>query len=151
MKQNIYIFHKVLMYGICVFFLVMLVLTCRSASLIWIHDVYSIRTNNPWVSFRFDLSCHLLTAVIQTVIMFAGAVICSLRHGVFPLKYMAYATVLLCTLDLFLRPIGIWFNRGVSLISLFIFPLISLLFLYIILTICKSKGSYQSKIDVDSE
>ena len=44
-------------------------------------------------------------------------------------------------MDFFLRPIGIWFNRDVSLMALLILLLISLLFLFIIVTNYKPKGS----------
>ena len=98
-------FLRVLSYGIFVFLSITLVLALRSASLIWIHHQHF---GNPWSSFESELRMSIFISRIQTAIMLLCALIYFLIRRTCGLRHIAGATLLLCILDLFIRPIGIW-------------------------------------------
>ena len=98
-------FLRVLIYGIFVFLSIWLVLALRSASLIWIRRQYF---SNPWSPFKSDLCIFIFISAIQTAIMLLCALIYSLSRRTCGLRHIAGATLLLCILDLFIRPISMW-------------------------------------------
>ncbi len=98
-------FLRVLIYGIFVFLSIMLVLALRSASLIWIRRQHFA---NPWSSFKSGLRILIFISAIQATIMLLCALIYSLSRRTCGLRHIAGATLLLCILDLFIQPIGIW-------------------------------------------
>ncbi len=98
-------FLRVLIYGIFVFLSIWLVLALRSASLIWIRHQHFA---NPWSSFKSGLRIFIFISAIQTAIMLLCALIYSLSRRTCGLRHIAGATLLLCILDLFIRPISMW-------------------------------------------
>ncbi len=98
-------FLRIILYGTFVFLSIMLVLALRSASLIWIHHQYFYP---PWSNFKSGLYISIVISVIQTAIMLLCAMVYYLIRRTCCLQHIAGATLLLCILDLFIRPIGTW-------------------------------------------
>jgi len=126
-------FLRVLIYGIFVFLSIWLVLALRSASLIWIHHQHFAP---PWSSFKSELRILILISVIQTAIMLLCALIYSLSKRTCGLRHIAGATLLLCILDLFIRPIGMWtmnyriIGPTLAIGAVLVFPLFAWLVLF---------------------
>ena len=122
-------FRRVLIYGIFVFLSIWLVLALRSASLIWIHHQH---VGNPWSTFKSGLRIFILISAIQTAIMLLCALIYSLIRRTCCLRHIAGATLLLCILDLFIRPIFMWttISPVLKIGAVFVFPLFAWLVLF---------------------
>jgi len=127
---------RICFYGMFVFFSIIVVLVLRSASLIWIHDVGMIGYTS-WSLFKRNLLISTILSAIQTPIMLLCAFIYFLIRQNLSLRHIAIATLLLCILDLFIRPIGIWTMSyqilGPTLIigAIIIFPLFAWLILFL--------------------
>jgi len=134
-------FLRVLIYGIFVFLSIMLVLALRAANLIWIHHQYF---GNPWSSFESGLRIFIFISAIQTAIMLLCALIYSLSRRTCGLRHIAGATLLLCILDLFIRPIGMWTMNyriicpALTIGTVLVFPLFAWLVLFFLLINRKS-------------
>jgi hypothetical protein len=126
-------FLRILFSGIFVFLSIMLVLTLRSASLIWIHHDYR---SNPWSIFERRLNISIVISAIQTTIMLLCTLIYHLIRHTRGLQHIAVATLLLCILDLFIQPIGIWtMEYGIicpvlTIGAVLVFPLFAWLVLF---------------------
>lgn len=126
-------FKKFLVYGIFVFLSVWLVLTLRSASLIWIHNIFM---GNPWKLFKHQFRFCTFISLIQTPIMLLCALIYYRFRRTCGLRHVAGATLLLCILNLFIRPIGFWTQNyriicpTLTIGAVFVFPLLAWLVLF---------------------
>ncbi len=126
-------FLRVLIYGIFVFLSIWLVLALRSASLIWIRNVFM---GDPWIRFKNGLRIFIFISAIQTAIMLLCTLIYSLSRRTCGLRHIAGATLLLCILDLFIRPIGIWtmnyrvISPVLTIGTVLVFPLFAWLVLF---------------------
>lgn len=96
-------------YVYCTFTLVaiMLALVLRTASLIWIHDLRPMGAN-PWILLKGGLRMALIVAPIQAPILLLGVLSCTRRRADKRWQYVVFATIVLCFLDLFIRPVTIW-------------------------------------------
>jgi hypothetical protein len=128
-------FLRILFYGIFVFLSIVLVLALRKASLIWIHHQLF---GNPWSNFESGLHVSILISAIQTAVMLLCTLVYSLIRRTCSLRHIAGATLLLCILDLFIRPIGIW-TRNYQIIcpaltigAILVFPLFAWLVLFLL-------------------
>jgi hypothetical protein len=101
------ILPTILSYTLFVFLSILIVLTLRSASLIWIHDLRMIGYT-PFELFKREFYIATIISAIQTPIMLLFTLIYFLIRHVCSLRQIAIATLLLCILDLFIRPISIW-------------------------------------------
>lgn len=98
---------RILFFTMLIFFSILFVKTLRTASLIWIHDLGMIGYT-PFGLFKREFYIATIISAIQTPIMLLCGLIYFLIRHVFSLRHIAVATLLLCILDLFIRPIGIW-------------------------------------------
>jgi hypothetical protein len=98
---------RILFYTMLIFFSILFVKTLRTASLIWIHDLGMIGYT-PFELFKREFYIATIISAIQTPIMLLCALIYFLIRRVCSLRQIAVAILLLCILDLFIRPIGIW-------------------------------------------
>lgn len=129
------LFLRIIFYGIFIFLSIMLVLVLRSASLTWIHHQYF---GNPWSPFKSGLIISIVISAIQSAIMLLCILIYYLIKRTYSQQLIAGATLLLCILDLFIRPIGIWTMNYrticpvLTIGTVLAFPLLAWLILFIL-------------------
>jgi len=99
--------RTICIYCTFVFAAIVLTLVFRTVSLIWIHDLRHIGAS-PWILFRGGLRVALTIAPIQTLILLLGALFCTRRHANKRWRFVVFSTIVLCLLNLFIRPIMIW-------------------------------------------
>ena len=136
--------RKAVSYGAIVFSLVLIAMTLRSASLIWIHDERGMGAD-PWWLFKRRLVIWGAIAAIQTVVMLLGFV--SFRRmrdsGV---RGILFAAIWLSILDLFIEPIGIWtmpwrvLGPLATLGAVLLFPVFAWLVLLVLPTNASQRG-----------
>ena len=100
--------RTILIYGTFVFAAIVLTQALRMAGLICVHS-YSPMGARPATLLKGSIRfATLIIAPIQTPILLLGTLSLTRRHPDKRLRYVLLTTVVLCFMDLFIRPIGTW-------------------------------------------
>lgn len=123
-----------ILYFTFVFAAIVLSLVLRTVSLTWVHNVRP-KGASPLILLRGSVRMALMIASIQTVILLLGILCCTRRHREKRLRYVVFTTIVLCFLNLFIRPITIWtdYNTTVFFSMVIGFVPVAILISYICL------------------
>jgi len=106
--------RTVCVYGMAVFAAIVLTLALRTVSLIWLHDLRPMGAS-PWILLRRGLRTALIVAPIQTPILLLGMLLGTRRDADKRRRCTVLATIVLCFLNLFIRPISIWTDANTTI------------------------------------
>ena len=106
-RPKIDVAKTVILYFTFVFAAIVLTLVLRTVSLTWVHNVRP-KGASPLILLRGSVRVALIIGPIQTVILLLGILCCTRRRREKRLRYVVFTTIVLCFLNLFIRPITIW-------------------------------------------
>jgi len=113
-RPNMKLAKTLILYFTFVFAAIVLTLVLRTVSLTWVHNVRPMGAS-PLILLKGSVRMALIIAPIQTVILLLGILRCTRRRREKRLRYVVFTTIVLCFLNLFIRPITIWTDYNTTM------------------------------------